>query len=162
MLWLLLPINQVYIHHDSWKLNTRESSPLMNLRFNQIDVYSNSTSVEMDCMNKTTKSCSGSTTHLLFLSKKWKAIIKNIIQQNSNDLATNLLKLFGLENSMDCIVHEVAKSQTRLSHFHILSFLIKIIFLWCNPTSEKKRQITMKHVDSKDTQTNKSTATTTS
>ena len=24
----------------------------------------------------------------------------------------------GLENSMDCIVHEVAKSQTRLSDFH--------------------------------------------
>ena len=26
--------------------------------------------------------------------------------------------VLGLENSMDCIVHEVAKSQTRLSDFH--------------------------------------------
>ena len=78
----------------------------------------------MDCMNKTTKSCSGSTTHLLFLSKKWKAIIKNIIQQNSNDLATNLHNLFGLENSTDFIVLGVAKSQKQLSHFHILSFFL--------------------------------------
>ena len=28
------------------------------------------------------------------------------------------LQCFGLENSMDCIVHEVAKSRTRLSDFH--------------------------------------------
>ena len=28
------------------------------------------------------------------------------------------LQYSGLENSMDCIVHRVAKSQTRLSHFH--------------------------------------------
>ena len=28
------------------------------------------------------------------------------------------LQYSGLENSMDCIVHEVAKSQTRLSDFH--------------------------------------------
>ena len=28
------------------------------------------------------------------------------------------LQLSGLENSMDCTVHEVAKSQTRLSDFH--------------------------------------------
>ena len=28
------------------------------------------------------------------------------------------LQYSGLENSMDCIVHEVAKSQTRLSNFH--------------------------------------------
>ena len=30
------------------------------------------------------------------------------------------LKYSGLENSVDCIVHEVAKSQTRLSEFHML------------------------------------------
>ena len=30
---------------------------------------------------------------------------------------------FGLENSMDCIVHGVAKSQTRLSDFHITQLL---------------------------------------
>ena len=29
-----------------------------------------------------------------------------------------LLQYSGLENSMDCIVHGVAKSQTRLSDFH--------------------------------------------
>jgi len=28
------------------------------------------------------------------------------------------LQYFGLENSMHCIVHGVAKSQTQLSHFH--------------------------------------------
>ena len=26
----------------------------------------------------------------------------------------------GLENSLDCIVHEVAKSRTRLNHFHFI------------------------------------------
>ena len=35
------------------------------------------------------------------------------------------LQYSGLENSMDCIVHGVAKSQTRLSdlHFHTFRFL---------------------------------------
>ena len=28
------------------------------------------------------------------------------------------LQYYGLENSMDCIVHEVAKGQTQLSDFH--------------------------------------------
>ena len=32
----------------------------------------------------------------------------------------NLLQYSGLENSMVCIVHGVAKSWTRLSNFHIL------------------------------------------
>ena len=32
-----------------------------------------------------------------------------------------LLQYSGLENSMDCIVHEVAKSQTWLSDFHTLT-----------------------------------------
>ena len=31
------------------------------------------------------------------------------------------LQYSGLENSMDCIVHGVAKSQTRLSKFHFTS-----------------------------------------
>ena len=31
------------------------------------------------------------------------------------------LQYSGLENSMDCIVHGVAKSRTRLSSFHYLS-----------------------------------------
>ena len=31
------------------------------------------------------------------------------------------LQYSGLENSMDCTVHEIAKSQTRLSNFHFTS-----------------------------------------
>ena len=33
------------------------------------------------------------------------------------------LQYSGLENSMDCRVHGVAKSQTQLSDFHYLSFM---------------------------------------
>ena len=33
----------------------------------------------------------------------------------------NTLQYSGLENSVDCIVHGVAKSQTRLSDFHFTS-----------------------------------------
>ena len=32
----------------------------------------------------------------------------------------NPLQNVGLENSVDCIVHDIAKSQTRLSNFHFL------------------------------------------
>ena len=39
----------------------------------------------------------------------------------------NPLQYFGLENSMDCIVHGVTKSQTRLSDFHF-PILIKCAF----------------------------------
>ena len=39
------------------------------------------------------------------------------------------LQYSGLENSMDCIVHGVAKSQTRLSNFHCSqSYLTYLIF----------------------------------
>ena len=34
------------------------------------------------------------------------------------------LQYSGLENSMDCIVHGVARSQTRLSDFHFLWYYI--------------------------------------
>ena len=34
----------------------------------------------------------------------------------------------GLENSMDCVVHGVAKGQTRLSDFHY-----KLVFVSCMP-----------------------------
>ena len=34
------------------------------------------------------------------------------------------LQYSGLENSMDWVVHGVAKSQTRLSNFHFTSFMI--------------------------------------
>ena len=33
------------------------------------------------------------------------------------------LQYFGLESSMDCIVHGVAKSQTQLNDFHFTSFI---------------------------------------
>ena len=43
--------------------------------------------------------------------------------------------VLGLENSLDCIVHGVSKSQTGLSdfHFHFLSS----IFAWRIPWTEK-------------------------
>ena len=34
------------------------------------------------------------------------------------------LQYSGLDNSMDCIVHEVAKSWTRLSDFHLLTLTL--------------------------------------
>ena len=34
------------------------------------------------------------------------------------------LQYSGLENSMDCMVHGIAKSWTRLSNFHLLSTLL--------------------------------------
>ena len=39
------------------------------------------------------------------------------------------LQYSGLENSMDCVAHGVAKSQTRLSDFH--SFTHSPVFLGC-------------------------------
>ena len=39
----------------------------------------------------------------------------------------NPLQCSGLENSMDCIVHGVAKSRTRLSNFHFLLHNIKLL-----------------------------------
>ena len=35
------------------------------------------------------------------------------------------LQYSGLENSMDCIVHEVAKSQTQLSDFHFHFLMVQ-------------------------------------
>ena len=40
------------------------------------------------------------------------------------------LQYSGLENSMDCIVHGVAKSQTPLSDFHFTSALQAILYHW--------------------------------
>ena len=37
------------------------------------------------------------------------------------------LQYSGLENSMDCIVHRVTKSRTRLSDFHFTSLHFKVI-----------------------------------
>ena len=40
------------------------------------------------------------------------------------------LQYSGLENSMDCIVHGVAKSQTRLSDFHFSYFSFSYVETW--------------------------------
>ena len=42
------------------------------------------------------------------------------------------LQYFGLENSMDCIVHWVAKSQTRLRnfHFHFILYMSDVLSLY--------------------------------
>ena len=39
------------------------------------------------------------------------------------------LRYSGLENSMDCIVHGVAKSRTRLNNFHFLPLYFPFLFL---------------------------------
>ena len=39
------------------------------------------------------------------------------------------LQYFGLENSMDCIVHGVTNSQTQLSNFHIQFQGMSLMFL---------------------------------
>ena len=39
------------------------------------------------------------------------------------------LQYFGLENSMDCIVHGVTNSQTQLSNFHIHFQGMSLMFL---------------------------------
>ena len=39
------------------------------------------------------------------------------------------LQYSGLENSLDCIVHGVSKSQTRLSDFHFHFLLLSVITL---------------------------------
>ena len=46
------------------------------------------------------------------------------------------LQYSGLENSMDCIVHGVAKSQTRLSdfHFHLMGWASLIAQMVKNPS----------------------------
>ena len=43
------------------------------------------------------------------------------------------LKYSGLETSMDCIVHEVAKSQTQPSNFHFTSLQWPTSFQWFSP-----------------------------
>ena len=40
------------------------------------------------------------------------------LERSSGEGNSYPLQYFGLENSMDCIVHGLAKSRTRLSDFH--------------------------------------------
>ena len=53
------------------------------------------------------------------------------------------LQYSGLENSMDCIVHGVAKSQTRLCDFY---FSLYPQLLWACPQSLQKNLATLKRV----------------
>ena len=41
------------------------------------------------------------------------------------------LQLSGLENSMDCIVHGISKSQTWLSNFHSYIYMTNRLYLMC-------------------------------
>ena len=50
------------------------------------------------------------------------------------------LQYSGLENSMDCIVHGVTKSWTRLSNFHV-TCIWKIIFSFISKSIGKKNEI---------------------
>ena len=52
------------------------------------------------------------------LQYSWGSLVAQLI---------NLLQYSSLENSMDCIVHGVAKSQTGLSDFHVKFFTVKNI-----------------------------------
>lgn len=74
-----------------------ESTPLMNSRFDEIDVGdSNNISVEMGCTSKTPWSCSGSITF-----KEMESNYDKYYSADSNDLTTNLLKLLIKENFYD-------------------------------------------------------------
>ena len=44
-----------------------------------------------------------------------------VLGRSSGEGNGNPLQYSGLENSMDCIVHGVAKSRTGLSNFHFIS-----------------------------------------
>ena len=43
---------------------------------------------------------------------------------------SNILQYSGMENSMDCIVHGVAKSRTQLSNFHFTSLHFICIYVY--------------------------------
>ena len=49
----------------------------------------------------------------------WPSLVAQLVGKIPLEKGTGYpLQLSGLENSMDCTVHEVTKSQTRLSDFH--------------------------------------------
>ena len=45
-------------------------------------------------------------------------LVQSLGQEDPMEGNSNLLEYSGLENSMDCIVHGITKSQTELSDFH--------------------------------------------
>ena len=49
------------------------------------------------------------------------------------------LQCSGLENSMDCIVHRVAKSWTRLSHFPFLHCVVQ--YFWASLVAQKVKNL---------------------
>ena len=55
--------------------------------------------------------------------RMWETCVSPIVWEDplEKEMATHPLQYSGLENSMDCIVHGVAKSQTQLSIFHFLT-----------------------------------------
>ena len=50
------------------------------------------------------------------------------------------LQFSGLENSMDCIVHGVAKSRTRLRDFHFTSIKLKSFYTAKETINKTRRQ----------------------
>ena len=55
-------------------------------------------------------------------------LVQSLGQEDPMEGNSNLLEYSGLENSMDCIVHGITKSQTELSDFHfILNYFIGMI-----------------------------------
>ena len=52
------------------------------------------------------------------LSAMWETWVRSLGWEDPLERKGYPLQYSGLENSMDCIVHGVAKSQTRLSNFH--------------------------------------------
>ena len=54
-------------------------------------------------------------------------LVKNPLARQEGDLGSipKILQYSGLENSMDCIVHGVEKSWTRLNNFHFHASLFE-------------------------------------
>ena len=48
------------------------------------------------------------------------------------------LQYLGLENAMDCIVHGITKSRTRLNHFHFHKVQITVHSFACGSSSYRK------------------------
>ena len=62
------------------------------------------------------------------LPAMWETWVQSLgVEESSGEGKVYPLQYSGLENSMDCIVHETAKSWTRLSNFH---FLYSPIICW--------------------------------
>ena len=58
-----------------------------------------------------------------------------LLRQSPGEGNESPLQCSGLENSMDCTVHGVVKSRTRLSdfHFHIIALFLPHLFICTSP-----------------------------